>query len=286
MTTTGGPTVRRRQLMTELKRLREGARLTQDSVAEHLDWHPTKLMRIETGRSSPHPNDVRLMLEVYGITECDQVAALVTLARGARQRGWWYPYRDILQNRYDFLIGLESEASTLRGFTLALIPGLLQTADYARAVIRGGPQELGARDVARRVEVRLARQQVLAGENRPQFRAIMDESVIRRSVGGRAVMCQQLKHLIAVGEQGLATVQVVPYGADPHPGLAGPFLILGFADQAEPDIAYLETAGGNVFADKPEDVEVFTAAFEHLHAVALSPDQTRVLLGAAASDLT
>jgi transcriptional regulator with XRE-family HTH domain len=272
--------------MTELKRLREGARLTQDSVAEHLDWHPTKLMRIETGRSSPHPNDVRLMLEVYGITECEQVAALVTLARGARQRGWWYPYRDILLNRYDFLIGLESEASTLRAFTLAMIPGLLQTADYARAVIRGGPQGLGARDVERRVEVRMTRQQVLAGEIRPHFWAVMDESVIRRPIGGPALMGQQLKHLIAVEEQGRATVQVVPYGAEAHPGLAGPFLILGFADQAEPDIAYLETAGGNVFADKPEDVELYTAAFEHLRAVALSPDQTRVLLRAAVSDLT
>jgi transcriptional regulator with XRE-family HTH domain len=271
--------------MTELKRLREGARLTQDSVAEHLDWHPTKLMRIETGRSSPHPNDVRLMLEVYGITECERVAALVKLARDARQRGWWYAYRDILLNRYDFLIGLESEASSLRGFTLAMIPGLLQTADYARAVIRGGPQGLGPREVERRVEVRMARQHVLAGENHPQFRAILDESAIRRPVGGPAVMGEQLKHLMDVGEQGRAAVQVVPYGADPHPGLAGPFLILSFTDQAEPDVAYLETAGGNLFVDKPEEVDLHKAAFDRLRAVALSPDETRAMLRAATNDL-
>jgi transcriptional regulator with XRE-family HTH domain len=128
--------------MTELKRLRESVGLTQDGVAERLDWHATKLMRIETGRTAPHPNDVRLMLGVYGITDHDQVAGLIKLARDARQRGWWYSYRDILLNRYDFFIGLESEASSIRWFELAMVPGLLQTEDYARALIRGGPQEL------------------------------------------------------------------------------------------------------------------------------------------------
>ena len=145
MAASSGPTVRRRQLMAELKRLRDAAGLSQEVVAERLDWHPTKVMRIETGRTSPHPNDVRLMVELYGMTDREQVTALVKLARDARQRGWWYSYRDILLNRYDFFIGLESEAASIRDFELAMMPGLLQTEDYARALIRGGPQELSAR---------------------------------------------------------------------------------------------------------------------------------------------
>src|SRR5215831_10584411 len=153
MPTGSGPTVRRRQLMAELKRLREAAGLTQEDVAEQLEWHPTKVMRIETGRTAPHPNDVRLMVEVYGVTDRDQVIALVKLARDARQQGWWYSYRDVLLNRYDFFIGLESEAASIRDFELAMIPGLLQTEDYARAVISGDSPELRDEDAERRVEV-------------------------------------------------------------------------------------------------------------------------------------
>src|SRR5205823_4318273 len=140
--------------------------------------------RIETGRTSPHPNDVRLMVEVYGVTDREQAAALVKLARDARQRGWWYSYRDVLLNRYDFFIGLESEASSIRNFELAMIPGLLQTEDYARALISGGPHELSGDEVERRVEVRMTRQEVLAKDDRPQLWVMLDESVIRRVVGG------------------------------------------------------------------------------------------------------
>lgn len=285
MTTGSGPTVRRRQLMAELKRLREAAELTQEHVADQLDWHPTKVMRIETGRTAPHPNDVRLMVDLYGMTDRDQVAALVKLARDARQRGWWYSYRDILLNRYDFFIGLESEASSIRWFELAMVPGLLQTEEYARAVIRGGPQELARDEVEGRVEVRMTRQHVLASDERPQLWAILDESVIRRVVGGPTVMHAQLEHLLAVGEQARTTIQIVPYGAGPHPGLAGPFLILGFAESSEPDVVYLETVGGNLYVDKPEEVRLYATAFDHLRAAALSPAETRVMLRAAVDEV-
>jgi len=280
-----GPTVRRRQLMAEMKRLRDTAGLSQEAVADRLDWHPTKIMRIETGRTSPHPNDVRLMLEVYGIADQDQVSALVKLARDARQRGWWYSYRDVLLNRYDFFIGLESEAASIRDFELAMMPGLLQTDDYARAVINSGPLELGADDVERLVQVRMTRQGVLAKEDRPQLWVILDESVIRRVIGGPAVMHAQLEHLIAVAQQGKTTIQVVQYGSGPHPGLAGPFVIFGFAEVSEPEIVYLETVGGNLYVDKPQEVRLFATAFDHLRAVALSPGDTRAMLRAAADDL-
>jgi len=280
-----GPTVRRRQLMAELKRMRDVAGLSQEVVAERLDWHPTKVMRIETGRTSPHPNDVRLMVELYGMTDREQVTALVKLARDARQRGWWYSYRDILLNRYDFFIGLESEAASIRVFALAMIPGLLQTEDYARALIRGGPQELTSDQVEGRVEVRMTRQRVLARDDRPRLWVILDEAVIRRVVGGQAGMRAQLEHLIDAGEQGRTTIQVVPYGAGPHPGMEGPFMVLGFAEPSEPDVVYLETVGGNLYVDKPEEARLYATAFDHLRAVALSPGDTRAMLRAAVHEL-
>jgi transcriptional regulator with XRE-family HTH domain len=284
MATGGGPTVRRRQLMTELRRLREGARLTQDEVASTLDWHPTKVMRIETGRTAPHPNDVRAMVGLYGVTDADVVAGVTKLAQDARQRGWWYSYRDVLLHRYEFYIGLESEAASIQVFELAMIPGLLQTEDYARALIRGLLFCDGA-EVERRVEVRMTRQELLARPDRPQLWAILDEAAVRRVVGGRAIMRAQLLHLARSWEDGQATIQVIPYGAGPHPGLGGPFVVLGFAEPAEPQVVCMETVGGNLYVDKPEEVSLYTTAFDRLRAVALSPAQTRDMLHSLAGEL-
>jgi transcriptional regulator with XRE-family HTH domain len=280
------PTVRRRQLIAELKRLREAAGLSQEYVAEHLDWHTTKVFRIESGRTSPHPNDVRVMLELYGVTDTDQRDALVRLAKEARQRGWWYSYRDVLPSRYEFLIGLEEEAASIRNFELALIPGLLQTEDYARALVHGGPLGLDADEIERRVVVRMTRQQVLAKQDRPDFWAIMDEAVIRRIVGGPAVMRAQLQHLLAMSEQGNITLQVVPYSAGAHPGTEGSFIILGFAQPGEIDVVYMETVGGSMSVDKAEEVLHYATAFDRLRAVALSPDDTRAMLRAGSEALT
>ncbi len=280
------PMVRRRQLMAELRRLRDAAGLTQEDVAGRLDWHPTKVMRIETGRTAPHPNDVRVMLALYGVSDPEQAAALVKLAQDARQRGWWYSYRDVLLNRYEFFIGLETEASSIRNFELALIPGLLQTKDYARALIGGGPMELDAGDVDRRVEVRMTRQQILAQAGRPQLWAILDEAAIHRTVGGPAVMRRQLESLAQAGEQGRTTIQIVPFGAGAHSGQLGPFVILGFPEPSEPEVVTVETVGGNLYVDKPEEVRLYTTAFDHLRAVALSPGDSRAMLRAAAEAMT
>jgi transcriptional regulator with XRE-family HTH domain len=279
------PTVRRRQLIAELKRLREAADLTQEDVAQRLDWHHTKVFRIETGRTGPHPNDVRVMLDIYGVADRVQREALVQLAKDARQRGWWYSYRDVLPGRYEFFIGLEEEAASIQTFELAVIPGLLQTEDYARALVRGGPLELDPEEAERRVEVRMTRQQVLAKQDRPQLWAILDEGAIRRIVGGPAVMRAQLQHLMAVSEQGKTTIQVVPYSVGAHPGTAGSFIILGFAEPAEIDVVYMETIGGNMSVDKAEDVQHYATAFDHLRAVALSPGGTRDMLRAVSDAL-
>lgn len=278
------PTARRRQLMIELKQLRERARLTQDHAADQLDWHPTKIFRIETGRTAPHPNDVRAMLDVYQVSDPIQREALTQLAKEARKRGWWYSYRDVLPSKYEFYIGMESEASSIHTFELAVIPGLLQIEDYALALTHGGPLELEPDEVQRRVEVRLNRQKLLARRNRPQLWAILDEAAIRRNVGGPEVMRAQLQHLLQ-SAQGKTTIQVVPFGAGAHPGTTGPFIVLAFPGTADVDVAYMETIGGNLWVDKPEEVEQYTTAFDHLRAVALSPDDTRDMLNTAIKDL-
>lgn len=278
------PTARRRQLMIELKQLRERARLTQDHAADRLDWHPTKIFRIETGRTAPHPNDVRAMLDVYQVSDPVQREALTQLAKEARKRGWWYSYRDVLPSKYEFYIGMESEASSIHTFELAVIPGLLQIEDYALALTHGGPLELEPDEVQRRVEVRLNRQKLLARRNRPQLWAILDEAAIRRNVGGPEVMRAQLQHLLQ-SAQGKTTIQVVPFGAGAHPGTTGPFIVLAFPGTADVDVAYMETIGGNLWVDKPEEVEQYTTAFDHLRAVALSPDDTRDMLNTAIKDL-
>jgi transcriptional regulator with XRE-family HTH domain len=285
MTASHSPTVRRRRLIAELKRLREASGLTQEDVAERLDWHPTKVFRIETGRTGPHPNDVRVMLDVYGVTDREQREAIVQLAKDARQRGWWYSYRDVLASRYELYIGLESEASSIRNFQLAVIPGLLQTPDYARALVRGGRFELDPEAVERLVEVRLTRQQLLTKPDRPRFWVILDEAALRRSIGGAAIMQAQLNYLIEVADQGRTTLQVVPYGAGAHPGTTGSFVILGFPEPSDPDVVYLETIGGNLYVDKPEEVQLYAASFDHLRAVALSPGDTGAMLRAVSRDL-
>jgi transcriptional regulator with XRE-family HTH domain len=279
-----GSAVRRRQLMTELKRLRELAALTQEDVAGQLDWHPTKIMRIETGRTAPHPNDVRVMLGLYGVEDADIQSGLLKLAKESRQRGWWYSYRDVLISRFELFIGLESEADTIRDFGLTMIPGLLQTEHYARELIRG-LMAYDAKEIERRVELRMARQRILDRDDAPQLWAILDEASVRRPVGGRSIMKAQLLHLADISEQSKITIQVLPYTAGPHPGQAGPFIILGFAEPTEPAVVYMETVGGNLYVDKPEEVRVLTTVFDQLRAVALSPAHSRAMLQALAGEL-
>jgi transcriptional regulator with XRE-family HTH domain len=284
MAASTGPAVRRRQLMTELKRLRESAVLTQEDVAGQLDWHPTKIMRIETGRTAPHPNDVRVMLGLYGVADSGVLAGLLKLAKDARQRGWWYSYKDVLLSRFELFLGLESEADSIRDFELSMIPGLLQTDDYARELIRG-LMAFDAAEIERRVELRMARQQILDREDAPHLWAIVDEAAVHRVVGGKAIMKAQLLHLANSAEHGRTTIQVLPFSAGPHPGQTGPFIILGFAEPTEPEVVYMETVGGNLYVDKSEEVRLFSTVFDQLRAVALSPSQSAAMLQALAGEL-
>src|SRR6266540_5359686 len=206
------PTVRRRRLASELRRLREASQLTIDEVGEKLECSASKISRIETGHVGVTPRDVRDMLELYAIDE-DQREALVQLAREARKKGWWHAYNEVFTGAF---VGLEAEASSLHTFQALLVPGLLQTDDYMRAVIKAIRPDNGDDEVRKRVAGRLTRQKMLTDTQPPEYWAILDEAVLHRTVGGPAIMREQLLRLIEVSDLPHVTLQVVPFSAGAH----------------------------------------------------------------------
>lgn len=272
-----GPTVRRRRLAGELRRLRETADLTIDEVGDKLECSASKISRIETGHVGVTPRDARDLLELYGVSGDDQ-DALVQLAREARQRSWWHAYNEVFTGAF---VGLEADASSLRAFQALLVPGLLQTRSYAHSVIRAMRPGAEESEIERRVTARMARQQLLAEENPPEYWAVVDEAVLHRSVGGTDVMIEQLGRLRGLAELPHVNLQVVQFGAGAHPGMEGPFLILGFPEQADPDVVYVDSTSSGVYLEMPEDVRRYALMFDHLRASALKPDDTVEMIAAA-----
>jgi transcriptional regulator with XRE-family HTH domain len=279
------PTLRARRLALELLRRREAAGLTREEAARHLEWSTSTIFRIETGRSRPQPGNVRVLLELYGVSGPER-DGLIRLAREARQPGWWHSFRDVLPNPYEVYIGLEAGAASIRNFEPVVVPGLLQTEDYARQTFRNGPRELDRDDIERRVQVRMERQRVLVRQDRPRLWAVLDEAVIQRIVGGQEVMHEQLRHLIECAEQGKTTLQVVPFGAGAHAGATGPFVILDFPETTDPAVVYVETLAGDIYLEEATDVDRYTLAFARLLAAALHPDDSVRLVQRAADNMT
>lgn len=269
MTTTRySPTVRARRLRRELRRLRETAGLSSEDVAERLEWHRSKVSRIENGHSKVSPGDVRELLDVYDVTG-EENAAIVTLARQARQKTWWSAYDDVLTDDY---VGLEAEAASLHTYEGQIVPGLLQTESYARAVIHASREAANADDVERRVEARLARQTLLMRDDPIYLWAVVDEGALRRPAGGRDVMRAQIEHLVKTAELPNVELQVLPYTAGAHAGMVDSFTVLSFADEDENDIVYLEHDTGALFLEKPPELNRYRLVFTHLQAKALDPD--------------
>ena len=276
------PTVRRRRLASELRRLREAAQLTIDEVGEKLECSASKISRIETGHVGVTPRDVRDMLELYAIDE-DQREALVQLAREARKKGWWHAYNEVFTGAF---VGLEAEASSLHTFQALLVPGLLQTEDYMRAVHKAIRPDHGDDEVRKRVAARVTRQNLLTDQVPPEYWAILDEAVLRRVVGGPGIMRAQLLRLLEVSDLPHVTLQVVPYGAGAHAGMENPFLILGFPEPADPDVVYVENTTTGSYLEEPSDVYRYTLMFDHLRASALNPADTLEMVKQAADRLT
>lgn len=259
-----GSLVRRRVLARELRMLREASGLTLEAAAPRLDFSVSTLSRIETAQQGVNVHGVKSMLDLYDAG--DRWEELLTLARAARQRGWWQPY-GLGSNSY---VGFETEATRVRDFTTGYVPGLLQTADYARALFAAGLVWDSGVALENAVAVRTIRQERLTDVDDPlRLEAIVDETVLHRPVGGPAVLRSQLAHLLAAVELATVTLQVLPTRVGAHPATASGFILLSFGDLGEPDMAYVEHALGAVTLDKEPDVARARLFFERLRAEAL-----------------
>jgi len=264
-----GPTLRRRRLGAELKRCREAAGLTQENVSRHFEWHSAKVTRIETARVAVTPRDVKDLLSLYGVADQAYREALVELARLSKERSWWTDYRDIM--RPGNFIGLEAAAAAMRTWEPIIVPGLLQTEACVRALMRTGRSSDSPQRIDRRVALRLKRQDRLTGSNPLELLAIIDESVVRRSVGGPDVMDEQLRHLIDIAKSPNVTVQILPFDAGEHPFLGGSAALLEFSETTHLDVVYLEGLAGDLYEEQHSEVARYRAEFERLSARALDP---------------
>jgi transcriptional regulator with XRE-family HTH domain len=282
------PTVRGRRLRYELRRLREQRGLTIEQASEQSggDWTPSAISRWETGDRRIRPVDLRALLDIYDVRG-DQRDVLLTLAREARQRGWWQSYRgDAVPEWFQVYLGLEAEAASIHEYGAELIPGLLQTADYYRAFMRTAPAAGDEEAIERKIAVRTARQERLTADEAPEFWVVLNEAAIRRVVGGSEVMRAQLMHIAAMASRQHISVQVLPFRAGAHPAMDGSFIILGFPEAPDPDVVYLESQTGSLYLEKLPEVDRYQAMFNHLVAKALDPDESANLIAQAATDLT
>jgi transcriptional regulator with XRE-family HTH domain len=267
------PTVRRKRLMIELRRLRERAGLTCEEVGSQLECSGTRISRIETGKIRVSPGDVRELLDVYGVTGPD-ATALVQLAREARRKGWWHTYGKLLPGWFEAYVGLESEAVRFRSFQPLVLHGLLQTQDYARAVLRTAPTAGPADEIDRLVALRMERQSILSQENPPDLWIVLGEGALRTRVGDDVVMRGQLRHLAEVAERPNITLQVLPFTNAAYVDPVSLFTILEFAEPDDPAVVYLEHLTGCLFVEEEAEVRRYRVVFDHLCAEALGTGQS------------
>lgn len=279
--TTPEPPVSRRQFGAELRRLREAAGLQQADVAEYLGTSPTRISRMESGKGRvvAKRDEVHQLCELFKITDERQIQRLVEMVTTSLQPGYWDEYRDVLPSGLEVLFSMESAARSVRTWEPKLVPGLLQTEDYARAVIGTSPA-MRPQDVDDMVALRMRRQQAVSGAaaGRPlDLWAIMDEDVLTRPVGGPATMRAQIAHLLAMAEHPHIVLQVVPRSKGAHPGLGGAFTLLDF-ESSESPVVYADTIAGNLYLEKRAQVRQFTTRFDLLMAAALDPHESAALM--------
>jgi transcriptional regulator with XRE-family HTH domain len=281
-----GPTVRRRRLGSELRRLREAHSLKLEEAAERLGLAPSTLSRIETGKAPTRSAYLTSMLEMYGVTDPEQRQVLAEMAREGHRKGWWAAYDDVLPTGFGVYVGLEAEASTLRVFEAQVVNGLLQTEDYARAVTGATRRRRTREEIDRLVALRLQRQEVLERERPVELFLILDEAVIRRPMGGTKVMSAQLSHLLEATTWPNVTLQVLPMSSGAHAALSGSFCILRFPDSTDPDVVYSEGVAGHAYLEKGSDVRACGEAFDLLQAAAMTPVDSAELISRVAEEIT
>lgn len=263
--------MRRRRLATELRRLRRAAGISLEDAAHHIDLRHSSLSRVETGQAAIKPLYVEALSRLYQVPDAER-EALVQLARDAKVKGWWHAYSDVLSDQYSAYIGLESEARSVRNYQNMFVPGLLQTEDYARAIITAMDPDAAEDDIERRVAVRLTRQRRLTEKPRLEFWTIVDEAALRRPTGGDKVMLGQRLRLIEMARLPNVTLQVLPVEIGAHAGMGGPFSILEFPDPRDTDVGYVDCAAGELYLEEPEDVRRCDTLYNHLRASALSTE--------------
>ncbi len=279
-----GPTVQRLVLGGHLRRLREEAGMTTERAAAAIRGSHSKISRMEHGRVGFKERDIADLLTLYGVGTGDEREALLGLAREANTPGWWQGYTDILPHWVEPYFGLEAAASFIREYELQFVPGLLQTEMYARAVIRLGncPTE---EEVVRRADARVARQEILRRETPPRLWAVMDEGALRRVIGGRDVMREQLRHLIDMCDHPAVTLQVLPFSAGAHRAMGGPFTILRYTEPDLRDVVYIEQLTSAIYLDKPAEVDSYLEVIEEVCLLADPSAETPGTLKAALESL-
>jgi hypothetical protein len=277
----GGPSVLRMLLGIQLRRYRETSGITPEKAGYEIRASRSKISRMENGHTGFKERDVADLLTLYGVTDDQVRAGMLSLARQSNAQSWWAKYDDILPDWFEAYLGLEEAASLIRIYEIQFVHGLFQTADYARAVTMIGRKSAPAEAIERRVSLRMQRQNLLTGPDPPRLWSIIDEAALRRPIGGREVMRAQLKHLIEIADLPHVTLQVVPFRSGGHAAAGGSFTILRFAEPDLPDAVYIEQLTSALYLEKREDVDYYMETMDRLGNEAGTPAASLKALASA-----
>ncbi|MFI0355454.1 helix-turn-helix domain-containing protein [Actinomadura sp. 9N407] len=277
------PTVRRRRLASEMRKLRREAGKTREEAARFADIAPATVSRIEAATHAPKVADIMALCKFYGLDD-ERTEVLVTLARQSRQRGWWHQYSGSIPEWFEVYVGLEEEASEILDYAPEAIPGPLQSEGYIRAISLSGLRVPPDKELEHLVELRLRRQERLVNDDPSKVWAIINEGAIRRQVGGRETMREQLGHLIRLSSYNHINIVVLPFTTGAHPGMDGPCTVLRFPEPHDPDVAYIQYRLGSIYLEDPSHVAEYIELFDHLRARALGPDESRDLIARVADE--
>ncbi|MEH1028164.1 helix-turn-helix domain-containing protein [Micromonospora profundi] len=281
---TTGPTVLRMLLGAQLRRLREASGVTREGAGWEIRSSESKISRMELGRVGFKERDVADLLTLYGVTDGQEREALLKLARDANSPGWWHRYGDVLPSWFQSYLGLEAAAALIRSYEVQFVPGLLQSPEYARAVVLLGHSAADVAEIDRRVALRMQRQEILRRDRPPQLWVVVDEAALRRPIGGVEVMRGQIEALIEATRSPHIRLQIIPFAAGGHAAAGGAFTILRFGDQELPDIVYIEQLTSALYLDKRDDLEYYAVAMERLCVEAEPPERTPEILARLLKD--
>jgi hypothetical protein len=273
-----GPTARRIIVGAQLRRLRENADVTRSTAGYHIRGSESKISRMESGKVGFKLRDVEDLLSLYGEHDPERRDHLVGIAKRSNEAGWWQRSGDAVPDWFSEYVGLESAAVRIQTYELLFVPGLLQTPEYARAIVTRGHPDTAGPLAEERVRVRMARQRLLGRPDAPRLWAVVDESVLHRPIGGPEVLAGQLDHLLEMSRRPTISLQVVPNALSGYGGEAA-FTMLRFAEPDVPDITYIEGLTGALYLDRQGEVEEYTRVMDQLTIDAYSPEETRSLLG-------